>query len=115
MNLDNGTPLRPVPKVFGTRDQFQGRPPRSRMVVMWDGWADDSSVLHLLCTLSLLLLHQLRLRSSGIRSHRLGTPALEGLVDGLNQLLYPDPLGQCLVHSDTVSNDLSGLNLAVSL
>ena len=35
---------------------------------------DDSSVLHLLCT---LLLHQLHLRSSGIRSWRLGTPVLD--------------------------------------
>ena len=34
----------------------------------------DSSALHLLCTLFLLLLHQLHLRSSGIRSRRLGTP-----------------------------------------
>ena len=37
------------------------------------GWfGDDSSTLHLF----LLLLHQLHLRSSGIRSQRLGTPAL---------------------------------------
>ena len=41
------------------------------------GWfRDDSSTLHLLCTLFLLLLHQLQLRSSGIRSWMLGTPAL---------------------------------------
>ena len=33
--------------------------------------------LHLLCTLFLLLLHQVLLRSSGIRSQRLGTPILE--------------------------------------
>ena len=38
---------------------------------------DDSSALHLLCTLCLLLLHQLHLVSSGIRSRRLGIPALE--------------------------------------
>ena len=38
---------------------------------------DDSSTLHLLCTLFLLFLYQLHLRSSGIRSWRLGTPALE--------------------------------------
>ena len=38
------------------------------------GWfQDDSSTLHLSCTLFLLLLHQLHLRSSGIRSRRLGT------------------------------------------
>ena len=37
---------------------------------------DDSSVFHLSCSLFLLLLHQLHLRSSGIRSQRLGTPGL---------------------------------------
>ena len=37
---------------------------------------DDSRPLHLLSTLFLLLLHQLHLRSSGIRSRRLGTPGL---------------------------------------
>ena len=36
---------------------------------------DDSNALHLLCTLFLLLLHQLQLRSSDIWSQRLGTPA----------------------------------------
>ena len=45
------------------------------------GWfQDDSNALHLLyitLTLFLLLLHHLHLRSSGIRSWRLGTPALE--------------------------------------
>ena len=41
------------------------------------GWFQNDSIsLHLLCTLFLLLLHQLHLRSSGIRSQRLGTPAL---------------------------------------
>ena len=40
----------------------------------WGRFQDDSSALHLLCTLFLLLLHQLHLRSSGIRSWRLGTP-----------------------------------------
>ena len=37
---------------------------------------DDSSTLHLLCTLFLLLLHQLHLRSSSTRSQRLGIPDL---------------------------------------
>ena len=42
------------------------------------GWFwDDSRALHLLCTLFLLLLHQLHFSSSDIRSQRLGTPALE--------------------------------------
>ena len=37
------------------------------------GWfQDDSSTLYLLCTLFLLLLQKLHLRSSGIRSQRLG-------------------------------------------
>ena len=41
------------------------------------GWfQDDSSTAHLLCTLFTLLLHQFHLRSSGIRSWRLGTPGL---------------------------------------
>ena len=42
------------------------------------GWfQDESSSLHVLCTLYLSLLHQHHLRSSGIRSRRLGAPALE--------------------------------------
>ena len=41
------------------------------------GWCwDDSSTLHWLCTWFLLLWHQLHLRSSGIRSQRVGIPAL---------------------------------------
>ena len=45
----------------------------------WGGWwfQDDSSLLHVLGTFFLLLLHQLHLRSSGIRSWRLRTPILE--------------------------------------
>ena len=44
----------------------------------WGEWfQDDSSTLHLLCPLFLLLLHQLHLRSSGIRSWKLVTPVLE--------------------------------------
>ena len=45
------------------------------------GWIwDDSSALHLWCTLFLLLLHQIHLRSSGIVFWRLGTPVLEQLT-----------------------------------
>ena len=41
------------------------------------GWfQDDSSILRLLCALFILLSHQLHLRSSGIRSWKLGTPVL---------------------------------------
>ena len=36
---------------------------------------DNSSALHLVCTLFLLFLYQLYLRSSGIRTQRLRTPA----------------------------------------
>ena len=47
---------------------------------MGAGWFQSNSrALYLLCTLFLLLLNQLHLRSSGIRSQRLGTPDLEGL------------------------------------
>ena len=47
---------------------------------MVSGWF---SALHLLCTLFLLLLHQLHLRSSGIRSQRLRTPVLKGKMKAL--------------------------------
>ena len=47
------------------------------------GWfRDDSSVLHLLCTLFLLLFHQLHLRSSGIRSWGWG-PLIYGISPGV--------------------------------
>ena len=64
-----------VPNVFGTSNQFCGRwffhrPGRVQQL------QGDSSALRLLCTLFLLLLHQAHLRSSGMRSHRVGTPAL---------------------------------------
>ena len=38
--------------------------------------SNDSSTVHVLYTLFLLLLHQLHLRASGIRSGRLGTPVI---------------------------------------
>ena len=48
---------------------------------LWVGegrwFQDDPNALHLLCTL--LLLHHLHLKSSGIRSRRLGTPGLVNL------------------------------------
>ena len=43
---------------------------------------DESNALNLLCTLFLLLLLQLHLRSSGIRSQRLGTPVLSDVRKG---------------------------------
>jgi len=62
-----------VPKLFGTKDQFPGRQffhgtGRGNGFRMIQWFQDDSSSLCLLCTLFLLLLHQLHLRSSGIRS-----------------------------------------------
>ena len=49
------------------------------------GWSgDDSSTLHLLCALFLLLiLHQSYLQSSGIRSWRLETSALNHILSNL--------------------------------
>ena len=62
---------------FGTTDWFHGRQffhglrgVGSRMI----------QVHYLYCTLLLLLWHQLHLRSSGIRSLRLGTPVIEKLA-----------------------------------
>ena len=49
---------------------------------------DDSSTLHLLCTLFLLLLQKFHLRSSGIRSRRLGTSVLCHLPELLMGLLF---------------------------
>ena len=60
--------------LFGTRDWCCGRQffHKSGGQGMWQGagrwFGDDSSPFHLLCTLFLFLLHQLHLRSSGIRS-----------------------------------------------
>ena len=66
-----------VPELFDIRDQFCGR--QFSRDGGGGGWwfQDDSSALHLLWTLFILLLHQLYLRSSGIRSQRLRTPALD--------------------------------------
>ena len=65
------SPMAVVPNSFGTRDcagfsRHQG----------WRWFRDDSSTLHLLSPWFLLLLLQLHLRSSGVRSWRLGSPAL---------------------------------------
>ena len=64
-----------------------------KTVIPWTwgmGWFwDDLRALHLLCALFLLLLHQLHLRSSGIRSQKLGTPALIQSLDQYPGLLYP--------------------------
>ena len=58
------------------------------------GWfRDDSSTLHLFCTLPLLLIHQLHLRSSGIRSQRLGSPAHELITTQRPHLQIPSHWG----------------------
>ena len=66
-------PLAAVPKHSDTRDWFHGRQFYHRPGGDWF-WG-DSRELHLWCAL-FLLLPQLHLGSSGIRSWRLGTPAL---------------------------------------
>ena len=69
----------------------------------WGGWG-DSSTLNLLCTLLLLLIHLLYLRSSGTRSWRLRTPVLEGMIFGVQIVnLSFIALGPKL---NTVSNSL---------
>ena len=67
-----------APNSFGTRDWFCGRQ-LCHGLGRGCGWlGGDPSTLHVLCTLFLLLLHQLHHRSSGVRSWRSGTPAIEG-------------------------------------
>ena len=76
------SPKLAIPNFFGNGDRFRGRQLFHRLRVGCGWFRDDSSALHLLCTLFLLQLHQLHLRSSGIRSPRLGTPGLNHkLVD----------------------------------
>ena len=48
-------------------------------------FGDDLNTLHLLHTLFLLLLHQLYLRSSNIKSWRLGTPVIKDMYGGQGQ------------------------------
>ena len=61
---------------------------------------DDSNALHLLCTIFLLLLYQVHLRSSGIGSRRLGTPALHHSWQALS--------AQCMLplHSPSFNNTM---------
>ena len=63
-----------VPNLLGTKEWFCG----GQFSTNWGrGWfQDDSSTLHLLCILFMLLLHQLHLRWPGSRSCRLRTPVV---------------------------------------
>ena len=79
VKYSSGEPVRPVvPNFFGTRDWFRGKKKKRQFSQglgcrVWGG----SNTLHLLCTLSLLFLHQLHLRSSsGISPWNLGTPVV---------------------------------------
>ena len=84
--------------LFGARDWFCEKkffPPRTRVGGWWWLWfGDDSSVLHLLCTLFLSLLHELHLRSSSIRPWRLGAPASKALCRGslISEHVFPSLL-----------------------
>ena len=61
-----------IPNLLGPKEQLHGR--QFFHGLRGGRWfRDDSSTLHLLRTLFLSLLHELYLRSSGIRSWRLGT------------------------------------------
>ena len=64
--------------LFGSRDWFRGR-----QFYYGLGWfQDDSSTLHYCALYFFLLLHQLRLRSSTIKSQMLGTAAIHHLTGG---------------------------------
>ena len=76
-----------VPNLFGfVEDSF------SMDQAGWEGWfQDDSNALHLLRTL-FLSLHQLHLRSSGIRSPKLGTLASHLTLTGTHHTFSPQPV-----------------------
>ena len=68
----------------GAQHFWQHEPVSWKTIFPWTGlggwfWS-DSRALDLSCTLFLLSLHQLHLRSPGLRSQRLGTPGLEDLI-----------------------------------
>ena len=69
-DIDQGPPAFLAPGTDFMEDNFS--------TDLGGGWfQDDLSALHLLCTLFLLSLHQLHLRSPGIRSQKWETPDLE--------------------------------------
>ena len=70
-----------VPKLFGNRDQFCGRQFLHSPGWWWGGVRDGFGMIQVHYIYFVLdfyyLLHQFHLRSSGIRSYRLGTPVLK--------------------------------------
>ena len=90
-----------------------------KTIFPWPGrWGqvvqDDSSPLHLLCTLFLVLLHQLQLILSGTRFQRLGTPCHSAspilnyshIVDMLTRSFVPnseDSLSGCCMRMLEIS------------
>ena len=83
LRLDEVSPEQWFPTFLAPGTSFM----EDKFSTAWEreGWfQDNSSALHLLCTL--LLFHQLHLRPSGIRSQRLRTPALEGSKGSLSGL-----------------------------
>ena len=67
-----------IPNVFGTRDQFLGR--QFFQGLGRGRWCqDDSSVLHLLCTLFLIWHYHWSGKRYQSRAQRLGTPGLDGI------------------------------------
>ena len=68
-----------VPNLLGTREWFYGRHFFHKPGV-GGYFQDDSGTLHVSCTLFLLLLHQLHLKSSSLRFRRLGTSGLQDTV-----------------------------------
>ena len=81
------------------------------------GWfQNDSNALHLLCALFLLLLHQLHLRSPGLRPQRLGAPVLGSKSCGyLNVLTFLNPQWDDREFEDVQDLENTGINGSVLL
>ena len=101
------------PTSFGIRDWFCGRQFLHRRGGQW--FKDDSSTLHLLCTLFLLLLQKFHLRSSGIRSCRLGTSVLCHLPELLMGLLFSNSRGSLPGNAPSLAAFLSLTQLPAPL
>ena len=81
------------------------------------GWfQNDSNALQLLCTLFLLLLHQLHLRSPGLRPQRLGAAVLGSKSRGyLNVLTFLNPQWDDREFEDVQDLENTGINESVLL